>query len=96
MALLSFLWGNYLYNKQPISDTLLIAVTTVSLGLIVVAFLLPSLAKLQLPGGFVAEISQPKEMISSGPTGETGFSTSLGFGSENGLPDSLQIGKGPY
>jgi len=96
MLLLSVLWGNYLYSKESTtSDTLLITVTIVSLGLIVIAFLLPSLVRLQLPGGFIAELSQPKETISSGPTGEIGFSTSLGSGSETGLPDSLQIGKGP-
>jgi len=95
MLLLSAMWGNYIYYKQPTSDTLLIIVTTVSLGLIVIAFLLPSLARLQLPGGFVAELSQPKETISSGPTGEIGFGASFGSGSETGLPDSLQIGKGP-
>jgi hypothetical protein len=67
----------------------------VSLGLIVIAFLLPSLARLQLPGGFVAELSQPKETISSGPTGQIGFGTSSGTAKEIGQADSLRIGKGP-
>jgi tetratricopeptide (TPR) repeat protein len=96
MLLLAVLWGNYLYFKwTTASDTVLIIVTTVSLGLIVIAFLLPSLARLQLPGGFVAELSQPKETISSGPKAEIGFSTSLVKGSETGGSDSLQIGRGP-
>jgi tetratricopeptide (TPR) repeat protein len=96
LLLLLILWGNYFYFKWTnASDTLLITTTTLCLGVIVIAFLLPSLARLQLPGGFVAELSQLKETISSGPTGEIGFSTSLGSGSETGLPDSLQIGKGP-
>ena len=78
LLLLSVLWGSFLYYNKTFSDTVLLVVTTVSLGLVVIAFLLPTLAKLQLPGGFVAELSQPKEEISSGPSGEIGFSSSLG------------------
>jgi tetratricopeptide (TPR) repeat protein len=48
------------------------------MGLLVVALMLPNLNKLKLPGGFEAEISEPKTRdISSGPKGDIGFGSSL-------------------
>lgn len=66
--------------EPSITPTLLIAMTSVLLGLIVVAALLPNLNKLKLPGGFEAVIGEPKQpeaIISSGPRGEIGFGSSL-------------------
>ncbi|MGV8175023.1 MAG: tetratricopeptide repeat protein [Methanothrix sp.] len=95
VLLLIITWASYLYSEKDVSDTVLIAMNMASLGLIVIGFLLPTLAKLQLPGGFIAELSQTKETISSGPTGEIGFSTSFGSGTETGQSGSLTISKGP-
>lgn len=69
---LGFIWKLFLTGK--VSDKTLIVLVPILLGMFVVAFLLPVLARLKLPG-FEAELSQPKpnETISSGPKGSVGF-----------------------
>lgn len=64
-------WGG------KVESSLITFMTPLLLGLIIVSLLLPNLNKLKLPGGFEAEISQPKPReISSGPKGEIGFGSS--------------------
>lgn len=67
------LWIFYLGGK--VTETMLTILVPVLLGLVVVAFLLPWLIRIKLPG-LEAELSQPTETVSSGPTGEVGFGSS--------------------
>jgi tetratricopeptide (TPR) repeat protein len=76
-TLVCILWGAYFFfSMSEVSETTLTVMTPTLLGLVVVAFLLPTLIRLKLPGGLEAELSQPKEPISSGPKGEIGFGSS--------------------
>lgn len=59
-------WVLYLANRIP--DTVFATVVPVSLGLLVVAFVLPWLTHLKMPG-FEAEVSVRHEQVSEGPTG---------------------------
>jgi tetratricopeptide (TPR) repeat protein len=58
----------WFYFNQRISETTLAVLVPILLGLGVLAFLLPWLTKFKLPG-LEAEMSQPKEAVSTGPTG---------------------------
>jgi tetratricopeptide (TPR) repeat protein len=67
-------------DEFMVDRSLLTVMTPILLGLLVVAALLPNVNKLKLPGGFEAEISEPKAAesnIASGPRGEIGFGSSL-------------------
>lgn len=66
-------------EESIVDKSMLTFMMPLLLGLLVVAFLLPNLNKLKLPGGFEAEISEPKtkEKISAGPKGEIGFGSSV-------------------
>lgn len=70
------IWVLYLSNNR-VSEKMVIIMIPILLGLFVVAFLLPGLVRLKLPG-LEAELSQPKqkESISSGPKGEIGAGSS--------------------
>jgi tetratricopeptide (TPR) repeat protein len=67
-------------SEFSVTPALLTAMTSILLGWLVVAALLPNLNTLQLPGGFEAVINEPKPPdtnISTGPRGEIGFGSSL-------------------
>lgn len=76
-ALLLVLWWIYLRQPVPstkeairqIDSTMLLTLSPILLALVFVALLMPWLSRLKFPGGVEAEITQPKEQISSGPTG---------------------------
>jgi Flp pilus assembly protein TadD len=76
-ALLIALWWLYLRQPVPttkevisqIDATILLTLAPMLLALVFVALLMPWLSRLKLPGGVEAEIAQPKEQISSGPSG---------------------------
>jgi len=55
---------------------MLTVITPLLLGMIVIGFLLPDLIKLKF-AGVEAELTQPKEVISTGPRGEVGVGGSL-------------------
>jgi len=75
VLLLIMLWVLYLRpTNTRVTATMVITFSPVLLALALVAFLLPWLIKLKLPG-VEAELSQPKERISRGPTGSIGFGT---------------------
>jgi tetratricopeptide (TPR) repeat protein len=75
ILMLIVLWALYLRpGVTKISETMVITFSPILLALSLVAFLLPWLIKLKLPG-VEAELSQPKEKISKGPTGAIGFGT---------------------
>lgn len=78
LAGLITLWVFFLTGwPGKIEPSLITFMTPLLLGLIIVSLLLPNLNKLKLPGGFEAEISEPKPReISSGPKGEIGFGSS--------------------
>jgi tetratricopeptide (TPR) repeat protein len=59
-----------------ISETMLTVMTPLLLGMIVVGFLLPALIRLKF-AGIEAELTQPKEVISTGPKGEVSLGGSL-------------------
>ncbi len=67
-------WILFAYKK--IDATTLVVLIPLLLGLAVVALLLPWLTRLKLPG-VEAELSQPKQSISSGPTGDLTLSSPL-------------------
>lgn len=67
------LWVFYFLEK--INENILLVMLPILLGLTVIAFLLPWLIKIKLPG-IEAELSQPTKSISSGPTGEINFASS--------------------
>jgi tetratricopeptide (TPR) repeat protein len=77
LALLLVLWAIYLHQPLPttkdairqIDSTMLLTLSPILLALVFVALLMPWLSKLKLPGGVEAEITQPKEQVSAGPTG---------------------------
>ena len=71
MAMLVTLWAAFWIGK--VKESTLLTLTPILLALIPVGFLLPLLTKLKLLG-VEAELSQPKEKVSKGPTGEFGFS----------------------
>jgi tetratricopeptide (TPR) repeat protein len=76
-TLVGVLWGTYfLSSTNKVSETMLTVMTPTLLGLVIVALLPPGLIRRKLPGGLEAEMSQPKEPVSSGPKGEVGFSSS--------------------
>jgi Leucine-rich repeat (LRR) protein/Tfp pilus assembly protein PilF len=62
-------------SKARVSDTVLTIMTPLLLGMIVVGFLLPALVRLKF-AGVEAELTQPKEVISTGP-GEVSLGGSL-------------------
>lgn len=72
--LVSILWYAYFFTDK-VTETMLTVMSPILLGLVVVAFLLPALIRLKLPG-LEAELSQPQESVSSGPKGEVGFGSS--------------------
>jgi hypothetical protein len=59
-----------------VSETTLTVLTPLLLGMIVVGFLLPALIRLKF-AGVEAELTQPKEVISTGPKGEVNIGGSL-------------------
>lgn len=61
-----------LYLTDEVSERVLATVVPISLGLFVVAFLLPYLTSLRLPG-LQAQLSGQRESISAGPTGKIDF-----------------------
>lgn len=67
------LW--YFFNQGKVTETILSVLLPILLGLVIVAFLLPVLYKLKLPG-LEAELRERKETVSSGPKGEIVFSSS--------------------
>lgn len=67
------LWVFYFMEK--INENVLLVMLPILLGLTVIAFLLPWLIKIKLPG-IEAELSQPTKSISSGPIGEINFASS--------------------
>lgn len=71
---LGLLW--YFFKLNKIHETQLTFMVPILLGLTVLSFLLPGLRKLKLPG-MEAELTQPKETISTGPTGSIGFGSSM-------------------
>lgn len=73
-GLLGTLWVLY-FKTDKITVTMLSTLSPILLGLIFVAFLMPWLSKLKLPG-VEAELSRPKEKISTGPTGSVSFGAS--------------------
>jgi tetratricopeptide (TPR) repeat protein len=79
LAGLVVLWWLYFHaEKDKITSTMLTTMSPILLALAFVGFLMPHLASLKL-FGVEAELSQPKEKISSGPAGSVGFgSSSLG------------------
>jgi hypothetical protein len=70
---LSLLW--YFFKQGKVTETILTVMIPILLGLVVVAFLIPVLIKLKLPG-LEAELSERKEPVSSGPKGEIAFISS--------------------
>lgn len=70
---LTFLW--YLFNLGKVSETIVTILVPILLGLVVVAFLIPVLYKLKLPGLGI-ELSRPTEPISSVARGEITFRSS--------------------
>jgi tetratricopeptide (TPR) repeat protein len=59
-----------------VSETMLTVMTPLLLGMIVVGFMLPALVRLKF-AGVEAELTQPKEVISTGPKGEVSLGGSL-------------------
>jgi hypothetical protein len=55
---------------------MLTVMTPLLLGMIVVGFMLPALVRLKF-AGVEAELTQPKEVISTGPKGEVSLGGSL-------------------
>jgi tetratricopeptide (TPR) repeat protein len=72
IAALAGLWFLYFRTQGKISETTLATLTPILLALAFVGLLLPHLIRLKLPG-VEAELSQPKEKISAGPSGTVGF-----------------------
>jgi tetratricopeptide (TPR) repeat protein len=76
-GLLIALWTVYLWQPLPeakdaarqIDAVMLLTLSPILLALVFVALLMPWLTRFKLPGGVEAEIAQPKEQISSGPSG---------------------------
>jgi tetratricopeptide (TPR) repeat protein len=90
LVLLILLWTIYLRQPLPatketirqIDSTMLLTMSPILLALIFVSLLMPWLTKLKLPGGVEAELTQPKEQISRGPSGPLTLNTgSSGFSS---------------
>lgn len=78
LVLLGLMWVLYLFfNTTPknISEATVATMSPILLGLVFVAFLLPWLSRLKLPG-VEAELSKPKEKVSAGPSGSVGFGSS--------------------
>ena len=57
-----------LYLRGSVGDSVLLGLTPILLGLFIIAFLLPSLVRLKLPG-LEADVSGRRDAISSGPGG---------------------------
>jgi hypothetical protein len=70
---LILLW--YFFKLGKVTETILTVLLPILLGLVVVAFLIPVLYKLKLPG-LEAELRERKEPVSSGLKGEIVFSGS--------------------
>lgn len=77
-AQLFALWVFYL--RGEISETIFTVLAPISLGLVVLAFLLPWLIKLKLPG-LEAELSKVPERVDSGPKAAISFGTMSPTGS---------------
>jgi tetratricopeptide (TPR) repeat protein len=77
LVLLVLLWVMYLQQPPPVTkdalrqidSTMVMTMSPILLALILVSLLMPWLTRLKLPGGVEAELTQPKEQISSGPRG---------------------------
>ena len=91
LVLLLSLWVIYLLQPLPatketirqIDSTMLLTMSPILLALIFVSLLMPWLTRLKLPGGVEAELTQPKEQISKGPSGPVSLNLgSSGFGSD--------------
>ncbi|MFL5401411.1 MAG: tetratricopeptide repeat protein [Gemmatimonadales bacterium] len=88
LILLCLLWSLYLYPpdnmaKGLITERIVQTTSPILLGLVFVAFLLPWLSKLKLPG-VEAELSQPQTSMSLGPaSGTASFGRNPTFGSGN-------------
>ena len=79
ILLLLGIWILY-FKSTKVTPTMVLTFSPILLGLSLVAFLLPWLIRLKLPG-VEAELSQPKEKISKGPDGSIGFgSTAISSG----------------
>ena len=69
LVFLIVLWILYFWRKQgTMNETTMMLMTTLFLGVIIVAFLLPALSRLKLPGGFEAELTKPTPSVGKGPT----------------------------
>jgi tetratricopeptide (TPR) repeat protein len=75
LGLLVILWILYFKTTDRITSTMVNTLSPILLGLVFIAFLLPWLSRLKLPG-VEADLSQPKEKVSAGPTGSVGFGSS--------------------
>jgi hypothetical protein len=77
---LIFMW--MLYLRKLVSENTVLVMLPILLGLIVIAFVLPYMIKLKLPG-VEAEISKPTQKVPSGHSGGLSLST---------RPPSLAVG----
>jgi tetratricopeptide (TPR) repeat protein len=75
--MLGVLWWGYFgaWATTKVSVPMMFTFTPLLLGLTFVGLLAPWLLKFKLPGGLEAELSQPTETVSKGPTGSIGFRT---------------------
>ena len=72
LGFLIALWIHYFWYKQgTMNETTMVLMTTLFLGLVIVAFLLPALSRLKLPGGFEAELTKPTPSVAKGPTSDS-------------------------
>jgi tetratricopeptide (TPR) repeat protein len=72
LGFLIALWIHYFWYKQgTMNETTMVLMTTLFLGLIIVAVLLPALSRLKLPGGFEAELTKPTPSVAKGPTSDS-------------------------
>ena len=74
LIILAAMWYLY-FRSDKITGTMVTTLSPILLGLVFVAFLLPWLSRLKLPG-MEAELSKPAEKVSTGPTGSVGFGSS--------------------
>jgi tetratricopeptide (TPR) repeat protein len=77
LGLVSTLWYAY-FASTRVSDSVLLAMTPLLLGIAVLSLLLPGLIRVKLPG-LEADLNQPKpqESVAAGPKGEVGFQSPL-------------------
>ncbi|MFJ9179588.1 tetratricopeptide repeat protein [Streptomyces sp. NPDC102360] len=69
------LWVDFLW-KHHATAVMVTTLTPLLAGLMAIAFLLPVLSRLKLPGGMEADLSASLQQVSAGPVGEMSLSTS--------------------